>query len=166
MASRAGRRLADEGIGRVPVRNVKPAVIPVIQEQATVSKRVVETGRVRIAKQVREYEEIVDVPNVQEEVKIVRVPVNKMVDAAPDVRTEGEMTIIPIVEERYVVEKRLFVVEELHVRKEKHETHNPQKVRVLKEEVEVERVPPGGAPRRGRQAANRGDSENTREVKQ
>jgi len=137
-------------------------VIPIIQEQATVSKRVVETGRVRIGKRVREYEEIVDVPNIQEEVRVERVPINKMVDAAPDVRTEGDTTIVPVVEERYVVEKRLFVVEELHIRKERHETHNPQKVRVLKEEVEVERLPPGGAPRRGRQAVNRGDSKQTR----
>jgi len=162
MASRAGKRLADDPRVAAPMRDIKPAVIPVIQEQATVSKRVVETGKVRIAKQVREYEEIVDVPNIQEEVKVERVPINKMVDAAPDVRTEGDVTIIPVVEERYVVEKRLFVVEELHVRKERHETHNPQKVRVLKEEIEVERIPPGGAPRRSRQAVNGGDSKQTR----
>jgi len=162
MASRAGKRLAEDPRGVSPMRDVKPAVIPIIQEQATVSKRVVETGRVRIGKRVREYEEIVDVPNIQEEVRVERVPINKMVDAAPDVRTEGDTTIVPVVEERYVVEKRLFVVEELHIRKERHETHNPQKVRVLKEEVEVERLPPGGAPRRSRQAVNRGDSKQTR----
>jgi uncharacterized protein (TIGR02271 family) len=131
MAMRAGKRANEDPESRGPMRKAKPAVIPVIQEQATVQKRVVETGRVRIAKHVREYEEIVDVPHFQEEVKVERVPVNQFVDAVPEVRTEGETTIIPVVEERYVVEKRLFVVEELHVRKERHETHNPQKVRVL-----------------------------------
>lgn len=142
MASRAAKGV-DPNSG-IPIREVKPAVIPVIQEQTTVSKRVVETGRVRISKHVREYEEIVDVPHYQEEVKVEHVPVEKFVNEAPVVRTEGDVTIIPVVEERYVVEKRLFVVEELHVRKERHESHNPQNVKVLKEHVEVERLSPAG----------------------
>ena len=123
----------------------KPAVIPVIQERAVVKKRVVETGRVRIRKNVREYEEHVDIPHVHEEVRVERVPVDQIVEAAPQVRTEGDVTIIPVVEERYVLEKRLVLVEELHVRRERHETHRPEVVRVLKEEVEVDRIPPASA---------------------
>jgi uncharacterized protein (TIGR02271 family) len=115
----------------------------VIQEQATVSKRLVETGKVRIAKHVREYEEIVDVPHFQEEVNVERIPVNQFVETAPEVRSEGDTTIIPILEERYVVDKKLFLVEELHVRKQRNESHVPQKVKVLKEEVEIERIPAG-----------------------
>lgn len=142
MASRAARG-TDPNTG-VPMREIKPAVIPVIEEQTTVSKRTVETGRVRISKHVREYEEIVDVPNYREEVRVEHVPVEKFVSESPAVRTEGDVTIIPVVEERYVLEKRLFVVEELHVRKERHESHNPQNVKVLKEHVEVDRLPPAG----------------------
>ena len=122
---------------------IKPAVIPIIQEQATVKKRVVETGRVHIRKQLREYEELVDIPHVQEEVRVERVPVNEFVEDAPKVRTEGETTIIPVLEERYVVEKRLYLVEELRLTKERKESHRPEKVRVLKEEVEVKRMAPG-----------------------
>ena len=143
MATRPVNRMNADEESRISMRKVKPAVIPVIQEQATVSKRMVETGKVRIAKHVREYEEIVDVPHFQEEVKVDRVPVNQFVEAAPEVRTEGDVTIIPVLEERYVVEKRLLLVEELHVRKQRNESHVPQKVRVLKEEVEVERIPVG-----------------------
>jgi uncharacterized protein (TIGR02271 family) len=135
---RASARGSDEFV------ETKPAVIPVIQEQATVRKRVVETGKVKISKQVREYEEIVDIPHVHEEVKIERMPVNQFVESAPKVRTEGETTIIPVLEERYVVEKRLFLVEELHVRKDRTETHHPERIRVLKEEVDVKRITPGG----------------------
>lgn len=142
MAARAVKQQDTEN--SIPVTEVKSAVIPVIQEQATVSKRVVETGRVRISKRVREYEEILDVPHFQEEVSVERVPVEKFVDEAPVVHKEGDVTIIPVLEERYVVEKRLFVVEELHVRKERRESHNPQTVKVHKEQVEVERLPPAG----------------------
>ncbi|MBA2378931.1 MAG: YsnF/AvaK domain-containing protein [Blastocatellia bacterium] len=120
----------------------KSAVIPVIQEQATVSKRVVETGKVRIAKHIRQYEEVVDVPHFQEEVKVDRVFVDQIIDEAPEVRTEGDVTIIPVVEERYVLEKRLVLVEELHISKDRKETHHPHTVTVMKEEVEVERLRP------------------------
>ena len=141
MASRVDnkRTAADRG---VPV--VKAAVIPVIQERATVKKRVLETGRVRIRKDVREYEEHLDIPHVHEEVHVERVPVDQIVEEAPQVRTEGDVTIIPIMEERYVLEKRFVLVEELHVRRKRHRTHRPEVVKVLKEEVEVERIPPGG----------------------
>lgn len=135
-------RQKDNGEDGIPVRKVKPAVIPVIQEQAMVTKRVVETGKVKISKHVREYEELVDVPHFQDEVRIERVPVNQFVDQPPTVRTEGNVTIIPVMEERYVIEKKLFLTEELHVVNERKETHTPQTVKVLKEEVEVKRMSP------------------------
>jgi len=141
MASRAIRKNAGDEKS-VPV--VKPAVIPVIQEQAVVKKRVIETGRVRIRKSVREYEEHVDIPQVTEEVRIDRVPIDRVVESAPEVRTEGDVTVIPVIEERYVLEKRLVLVEELHVRRERHESHRPEVVKVLKEEVDIDRLPPGG----------------------
>jgi uncharacterized protein (TIGR02271 family) len=128
---------------RDTAEGVKPAVIPVIQEQATVKKRVVETGKVHIRKHLREYEELVDIPHIQEEIRVERVPINEFVDDAPTVRTEGETTIIPVLEERYVVEKRLFLTEELRVIKERKESHHPEKVKVLKEEVEIKRGGPG-----------------------
>ena len=127
----------------------KNAVIPIIHEQATVRKRVVETGKVKVSKHVSEYEEVVDIPHVHEEVRVDRVPVNQFVEAAPGVRTEGETTIIPVLEERYVVEKRLFLVEELHIRKDRIESHHPQTVKVLKEEVNVTRTGPSGRPSKG-----------------
>ena len=135
-------RHKNNGEDGIPVRNIKPAVIPVIQEQAMVTKRVVDTGKVKISKHVREYEELVDVPHFQDEVRIERIAVNQFVDEPPKVRTEGNITIIPVMEERYVIEKRLFLTEELHVVNERKETHTPQNVKVLKEEVEVKRMSP------------------------
>jgi len=53
----------------------------------------------------------------REHVEVTRVSINREVAEAPPVRTEGDVTIVPIVEERLVVEKRLFLVEELHLTK-------------------------------------------------
>lgn len=128
-------------------RETSGAVIPVVHEQVEITGRAVETGKVKISKRVNEHEELIDVPFSYEEVRVERLPVEQFVDEAPPVRTEGGVTIIPILEERYVLEKKLVLVEELHVYKEKIESHQPQTVKVLKEEMAVERVPPGQSGR-------------------
>lgn len=58
-------------------------VVPVIVEEFQVSKRKIDTGRVRITKLVREREEVVDEPLLQEEVDVQRVAVNRLVDVPP-----------------------------------------------------------------------------------
>ena len=115
-------------------------VIPVIQEQISVGKEIIETGKVRISKRISEREEIVDVPLFREEVRVERVPVNLFVETMPEVRRDGDTMIIPVVEEQIVVQKKLLLVEELRVRKELVEHHQPQSVNVRKEEVEIKRV--------------------------
>jgi uncharacterized protein (TIGR02271 family) len=116
-----------------------PMVIPIIHEQVTFDKRVIETGQVRISKRTVEHEELVDVPLFREEVSIERVPVNQFVNEAPPVRHEGDTMIISVVEEQVVLQKRLVLVEELRVRKQIIEDHKPQQVTLRKEELEVTR---------------------------
>jgi len=115
-------------------------VIPVVQEEVVFQKQVVESGKVRISKHIREFEEIVDEPLFREEVAIERVPVNQFVEARPAVRQEGDTMIIPVVQEQIFVQKRLVLVEELRVRKQVIETHQPQRVTLRKEEVEIKRT--------------------------
>ncbi|MGI8468264.1 MAG: YsnF/AvaK domain-containing protein [Pyrinomonadaceae bacterium] len=115
-------------------------VIPVIEEEAFLDKRVVETGKVRISKRVSEHEELIDVPLFREDVVVERVPRDKYVDAAPAVRQEGDVMIFSIVREELVIQKRLVLVEELRVRKQIVETHQPQSVTLRKEEVDVIRI--------------------------
>lgn len=116
-------------------------VIPVIEEQLTVDKRVVEKGRVRISKKVRETDETVNIPLVQENVQVERVPINQFIaEAPPPVRYEGNVMIIPVLREVVIVEKRLVLVEELRVTKQQTQTQETQKIRLRKEEVNVKRV--------------------------
>ena len=119
----------------------QPATIPVIEEQLTVDKRVVEKGRVRISKKVRETDETVNIPLVQENVQVERVPINQFIaEPPPPVRYEGNVMIIPVLREVVVVEKRLVLVEELRVTKQQTQTQETQKIRLRKEEVSVKRV--------------------------
>jgi uncharacterized protein (TIGR02271 family) len=118
-------------------------VIPVVQEQATVDKKTVESGKVRIEKKVVEVEKTIDIPLLKEGYEIERVPVNKIVDSHPSIREDGDIIIIPVVREVLVVEKRLELVEEVHVIKHRTEVPHTENFTLRKEEVNVERNPSG-----------------------
>ena len=97
--------------------------------------------KVRITKVVHERETLVDEPQFHDEVAITRVPIQRVVDGPVPVREENGTTIISIVEEVLVVEKRLMLREEIHIRKQRTETHQPQHITLRSEGVQVERVP-------------------------
>jgi uncharacterized protein (TIGR02271 family) len=118
----------------------EPLVIPVIVEELDVQKRVVETGTVRITKVVHEQEALVDEPSWHDEVTVTRVPVQRVVDGPIPVRHEDDTMIVSIMEEVLVVEKRLLLKEELHIRKQRVETHQPQHITLRSEEALVERL--------------------------
>jgi uncharacterized protein (TIGR02271 family) len=121
-------------------------VIPVIEEQFIVSKRQVETGRTRVSKRVNRVKSVVDEPLVKKNYDVKRVPVNRVVEAPAGPRQEGETLILPVYEERVFVEKRLVLVEELHVTRNIDEIHDPHEFELLQEIVTVERT--GGEHRR------------------
>jgi uncharacterized protein (TIGR02271 family) len=118
-----------------------PLVVPVLVEELDVQKRLVETGKVRITKVVHERETLVDEPLFHDKVAITRVPMQRVVEGPVPVREENGTTIISIVEEVLVVEKRLMLREEIHIRKQRIETHQPQRVTLRSAEVRVERIP-------------------------
>jgi uncharacterized protein (TIGR02271 family) len=109
-------------------------VIPVIEEQLHIEKKVSKTGTVRISKQVTEHEQTVNIPLLDEEIQVERVTVNQWVDSPPPaLRYEGETMIIPIVKEVAVVEKRLMLVEELHIVKRQNQKQETRQVTLRKE---------------------------------
>jgi uncharacterized protein (TIGR02271 family) len=128
-------------------------VVPVIVEEVDVRKRRWETGGVRVDINVREREELVDQPLVREEVSVERVPINRVVAEAPAMRQEGNTTIVPVLEEVLVVEKRLVLKEEVRITKRKFEAHEPQKVLLKTEEPRIERLKPDELSGEQRRAA-------------
>jgi stress response protein YsnF len=112
--------------------------IPVIQEEVTVHKRPVER-RVRIVRRLVHEPRDIEIPLTTERVEVERVEVDRLVEAHPEPRWDGEVLIIPRVEEVLVVEKRLRVCEELHVRTVKTQDIHRETVDVGREELEIER---------------------------
>jgi uncharacterized protein (TIGR02271 family) len=119
----------------------EPIVVPVLMEELEVQKRPVETGKVRITKVVHERETVVDEPLWHDNVAVTRVPMQRVVDGPVPVREENGTTVISVVEEVLVVEKRWMLREEIHIRKQRVETHQPQRITLRSEDVQVERVP-------------------------
>ncbi len=90
-------------------------VLPIVQEEAQFSKRTVETGRVSLRTVVDRHEETLQETLTRTDVDVSRVAIGRFVDLAPLVEERDGVTVVPIVEERLIVEKRLFLVEEVHL---------------------------------------------------
>lgn len=115
-------------------------ILPIVEEQLNIGTAVVEKGSVRINKTISEEEHTITMPLLQEELQVQRIPINQYVSEAPVVRQEGNTTIFPVVKEVLVVEKRLVLVEEIHVIRELvQETHEESHI-VRSDEVSIERT--------------------------
>jgi uncharacterized protein (TIGR02271 family) len=129
------------------VRDARGLVIPVVEERLEVSRERVETGRVRITKSVEAREVVVDDPLKRESVRVEHVPINQVVTGAvPQVREEGDVTVIPILEERVVTRTELVLVEEVRIHRDHSKYNDPQRVTLRKEVVAVERFGEDGRP--------------------
>ena len=102
------------------------AIMPLVAETAAVSKRFRTTGRVRVKVRTETERRMLVEELAGQEIEIERVPRNELIEAIPEVRTENGTTIIPLVEEQLVVEKRLVLVEEVRL----HRVHTKQTVTV------------------------------------
>ena len=121
------------------------AAIPLVEERISIGKRQVETGRYRVKISVAEREELVPVELAHDEIEIERVAKNVPLQSLPSVRLEGTTTIIPVVEEEVVVERRLVLVEEIHVRRKNTVAVEEVPVTLRSEEVAIEQERLDGA---------------------
>jgi uncharacterized protein (TIGR02271 family) len=119
--------------------NAEEMVIPVVDEEVTIQTRQRQSGIVEIRKTVHERTETVDQPLLSEAVEVERVTINRIVEEPVSVRQEGDTMIIPLLEEVLVVEKRLLLREEVHIKKLRREVHDPQEVLLREERVEIVR---------------------------
>ena len=93
-----------------------PASVQLVAETLSVDKRVVETGRVRVRTIVDEEPVVVTETLSGNYVTVDRVPIDRVVSTVPPTRTEGDVTIVSVVEERLRVVRELVLVEEVHMR--------------------------------------------------
>jgi uncharacterized protein (TIGR02271 family) len=124
-------------MGETPGRD---QTIELAEEELRVGKREVERGRVVVRTRVEDRDEIAEAALRQEDVTVERVPIGRPVEAAPQVREEDGVLIVPVLEERLVVTTELVLKEEIRITKKSRTEMVREPVRLRSERVEVERL--------------------------
>ena len=114
--------------------------MPLAEESARIDKRAIVTSRVRVRTSVETVEELASATLEGESVEIVRVPIDREVTNPPAVRTEDGVTIVPILEEVLMVEKRLVLKEELHIHRRPTRETIAKPVKLRRQRAIIERA--------------------------
>lgn len=127
----AFRELAREQAGSVTV--------PVLEEKLHTGTRTVTKG-FRAKKSVRTEQKRVELPAREQRVQVRHVPVGRFVDGPQPVRQEGDTTIVPLLEEVVVVEKRWMLREEVHITRSQEERLHSDEVALRHEDLTIEPI--------------------------
>ena len=118
-------------------RLVEEERIPLVEERLVAEKVMREGRTVTVTTRPVANETKISEPVLRETVSVERVPVGSVVDAIPQVREEGELTVIPVVEERLRVVRELVLVEEVHLRRTRREELHEETVTTVRTEVDI-----------------------------
>lgn len=114
-------------------------------EDITVARRSVAGDTVRVETTTRMRDHHIDEPHLHTRVQVERIPIGRIVAAVPPVREEGDTTILPVVEEIILVERRLILKEEVHVRRVRVAERHSQTVTTREQTAEVYRTEAGSS---------------------
>ena len=115
-------------------------IIRVHQEALHISKEVVEKRKIQIHKNVHTETVTHDIPLLNETIKIEHIDFNKEITEIPKVRVEGNVTIIPVIEEVAMVTKKLMLVKEVYLTKEQHKKVEHIENKLRKETVTIDKM--------------------------
>jgi uncharacterized protein (TIGR02271 family) len=115
------------------------ATLQLVAEELSVAKENRETGRVRISTHTYEREALIDEDLARERVEIETIPIGRRINTVPQVRQEGDTTVIPVVEERLVVERQVVLKEEIRVRRVRTTERHQEKVALRHQEAVIRR---------------------------
>jgi len=123
-------------------RQPKDLRIPLHVEEVSVSRREIKKANVRIALITGTREQLIDEELTHVRVEIERVPIGRTIEVVPPISHEGDITIIPVVEEMVVVERRLVLKEEVRVRRVSTKEQHQETVVLRQQEAVITREDP------------------------
>jgi uncharacterized protein (TIGR02271 family) len=124
----------------IPVDDPAYRTLKLLAEELRVSKRTVESGGLRLERKTTTHLEPVDIELRHTSAVVDRVAINQPVDTVPTIRTEGDVVIVPVVEEKVEVIRRLILKEEVHIRLDESASRYHDEVEVRKQDVEVSEI--------------------------
>jgi uncharacterized protein (TIGR02271 family) len=123
-----------------PKSSIEDPKLTLLEEELTVGKEAIETGRLRVSKQTYTREVLIDEDFLSEHADIERVPVGRQVFEMPLIRQEGNTTIVPIVEEVLHTERRLILKEEIKITRRQKTEQFHDRVTLRYQEAVITRV--------------------------
>jgi uncharacterized protein (TIGR02271 family) len=120
--------------------DAQETIIPLYKEAVSVIRRKVERGRFRIDVRVVERDQSIEQTLDRQDVEVERIAVGRVVETAPEIRQDGDVMIIPIVEEEVVLVTRLVLREEIHIRKKTTQRTEQFTVTLRSERAEITRT--------------------------
>jgi len=121
--------------------HAEPERLPLAEEQVHVETRQVPGDKVRVHTKVDVTNELIERDLKAERVIVTRVPINRYVESAPPVRTEGDLTVIPVLEEVLLVETKLLLREEIHLEQKTTTETVTETISLKKQRAVVESEP-------------------------
>lgn len=112
--------------------------IPVSEEVVEVHPRIVELGHLHIRKKVDEYLDERTVRLMHHEVRVERVPIDEVIPEPIEPYMDGDVYVVPVIEEEVVIQRRLRLKEELRVHRSVAERDESIQTPFLRERVIVE----------------------------
>jgi stress response protein YsnF len=120
-------------------QQTKDLRIPLHVEEISVSRREIKKATVQVALVTGTREQLIDEELTHVRVEIERVPIDRTVEVVPPIRQEEDITIIPVVEEVIVVERRLVLKEEVWVRHVSTKEQHRETVMLRRQEAVITR---------------------------
>lgn len=136
------------GAGRAARDVVEERSLPLVEESLVTQRRTLETGTVRVRTVMQQREEVARAEIYRQAVSVEHVPINREIDEVPAPWEDGDVLVIPVVEEILVVEKRLILREEVRVRRRREVDHVEQPISLRAMEALVERHGVAAGPSR------------------
>ena len=110
-------------------------------EQAEVRRQTKLAGRVSVSTVTKTREELIDELLTHENVEIERISIRQLVDEIPTIREEGDLIVIPLVEEVVIVERRVLLKEEIRIRRVKTTERYQETVTLREQDAVITRKP-------------------------
>jgi stress response protein YsnF len=120
--------------------------IPLHVEEVSVSRHEIEKANVQVALITGTREQLIDEQLTHIRVEIERVPIGRTIDVVPPISHEGDVTIIPVVEEIVVVERRVVLKEEVRVRRVRTKEQHQETVVLRQQEAVITREEQNSQP--------------------
>jgi len=139
--------LAGDGsdAGGAGAGDVEP-VLKLAEEDVELSKKTEDIGGVQVSRVTKTYTEPVEEMLRHDRVEVERVPINEAVTEIPPIREEGDVIIVPVVEEVLRYHRELVLKEEVRLRKVTESERFEDDVTLRRQEALVTRLEPEPEP--------------------